>query len=105
MPRKLPCVAARKATPKGDFQITLARLTVSNTAPLGTHACRSVLGVAGNPPPPCRFAQNPDPLMSASLIGRLDIGTDGELATPQSLPPGFDINAAFAKCVWFRKLT
>jgi hypothetical protein len=34
---------------------------------------------------------------------RVDIGTDGELVTPQSLPPGFDINAAFAKCVWFRK--
>jgi hypothetical protein len=34
-------VAARKATPKGDFRIALARLTVSKTAPLGP--CRSVL--------------------------------------------------------------
>jgi hypothetical protein len=34
-------VAARKATPKGNFRIALARLTVSKTAPLGP--CRSVL--------------------------------------------------------------
>jgi hypothetical protein len=36
---------------------------------------------------------------------RVDVGTDGELLTPQSAPPGLDMNAAFVKCVWFRKLS
>ena len=39
MPWKLPCVAARTATPKDDFRIALAPFTVSKTAPLGS--CRS----------------------------------------------------------------
>ena len=41
-------VAARKATPKGDFRIALERLTVSKTAPLGPcRACWCWAGRAG----------------------------------------------------------
>jgi hypothetical protein len=32
----------------------------------------------------------------------IDIGDDGELDTPKTLPNGFDINAAFDRCTWYR---
>jgi hypothetical protein len=31
----------------------------------------------------------------------IDIGDDGELDTPKTLPNGFDIKAAFDRCTWF----
>ena len=32
----------------------------------------------------------------------VDLGDDGELNTPKTLPSSFDIHAAFGNCVWFR---
>ena len=32
----------------------------------------------------------------------MDIGEDGELIAPKKLPTGFDLTAAFSRCVWFR---
>lgn len=32
----------------------------------------------------------------------LDIGLDGKLETPKTLPTGFDLASAFSRCIWFK---
>jgi hypothetical protein len=41
-------------------------------------------------------------LETPGLDVSLDIADDGELDAPANLPSGFDLNAAYSKCVWFK---
>jgi hypothetical protein len=49
----------------------------------------------------CYYTEKSD---TSPLEPVLYIGVDEKLTPPKKLPNDFDINAAFSKCVWFRKV-
>jgi hypothetical protein len=40
---------------------------------------------------------------ASGLDVRIDIGTDEKMDAPKTLPKGFDVAAAFNRCVWFKR--
>ena len=47
----------------------------------------------------CYYTESSD---APGLNVILDIGDDEKMDTPKKVPAGFDMPAAFNKCVWFR---
>src|ERR1700730_17182093 len=48
----------------------------------------------------CYYAEDAD---TPGRNVMLDIGVDERLDAPKILPPGFELTAAFGRCVWFKK--
>ena len=103
----LPSLPPAMTTPKNGKMPLITNFTVFKKVPFEKGAVMTgwIFLTSAQTAPTHQYCYYTASLDTPGFGVRVDLGTDGELVTPQSRPGALDINAAFAKCVWFRKYT
>lgn len=104
---QLPSISApRSPTPKNALQAkTIANFTVFKSVPFeqGSVLTGWEFLTSAQERPTTQYCYYNERAENSDLAIRIDLATDGVPDATKVVPRAFDVTAAMAKCVWFRK--